>query len=266
MKNMSKTRYRSSFETDRRIIFTLALEKEFPQYDLDQRIHKDYRTVLRRTKFLEKNGLIKVAHVEGSKKGGLSKKILTLTEQGLVYTLANPQHFDSPDDLGIWPDIDRIAKNYAEMWPLLFGEWDFICENNLRNEILTRLQAAVYHFVTFLGRDWYKVVRTDDPDQGARKLKLEKMTSKELAEKFFARHRSIVPTLTNNVLGLDCFLSAGASADYLKGQAAFIRALSKNPRLQKYLDYEFEYWVTRAKIDLDQANKNYDWYQKLKKE
>jgi hypothetical protein len=92
------------------------------------------------------------------------------------------------------------------------------------------------------------------------------MTGKEITEKFFARHRSVVPTLTNKVLGLDFFLSSSTIADHFEEQAVFIKTLTKNPRLQKYFDCEFEYWVTKAKIDLEQSKKNYSWYQRIKEE
>lgn len=264
MTNMPKTRYRSSFETDRRIIMTLALEKEFAQYDLDERIGKDYRTVLRRLQFLERTGLIAVVRTEDSKKKGINRKILTLTENGLLYALANPKEWDRPEEQGLWPDIDKVAQNYRDLLPLIFGEWQFYIDNGLHDEIISRLQAAVLGLSKEFGADWYRIVMADRSK--ALKVYLQKMKDKEKARQIWGRFRRAAPTLTNRVLGLDSFLFLGEGANAESTEWTFISKLIQNIRLQKYLDNEFQFWTDEAEKEHEKAKSILVWYQKLKKQ
>jgi DNA-binding PadR family transcriptional regulator len=235
-----RVRYKPSFETDRKIMKVLALEKEFAQYDMPKRISKNYRTVLRHVTDLKKNGLIRLSRTEESKKGGKDRNIYTLTEHGLLYALAFSD---------VWQDIDKVASNYHDMIPLIFGEWDFYIEKGLRNGIITRLQAAVQGFLMQLGRERYRIVRADQSKTW--KTKREKLESREIAEKFMARHRRIAPTLTDKVIGLVPYLYLGQGSEAMSKQWKFISVLIENPKIRKYLDDEFSYWVKNAKLEHD---------------
>jgi len=253
MANNIRIRYRPSFETDREIIKVLALEKEFAQYDLPKRIGKNYRTVLRHLKDLKKDGLIKLSRTEESAKGGKERNIFTLTEYGLLYALGYSN---------IWPNIDKVASNYGEILPLIFGKWDLYIEKGLRNEIIARLQAVVQGFFMQLGREWYRIVKADSNKE--MKIRLQKLESKEVADRIMVRHRSIAPTFTHRVLGLSPFLDLGQDSKAIREQQSFIKTLIEDPQLRQYYDEEFDYLLKQAKLEHEGHVQALKWYNELK--
>jgi len=249
MSNKTGVRYRSSLMTDYKILKILAVEGEYAQYDLDKRIERGYRTVLRRLKALTKDGLIRVVRTEKSKKGGMKKKILSLTETGLLFALANKD---------VWPNIDQVANNYQNVLPLIFGEWQFFLNNGLRNEVINRIQAAVEDFFVTFGREWYKIVRIESGGKES-SVELQRMT-KEKAARVKMLLRDIAPTFTNKILGLDSSLFI----DEVSEQLRFISKLIENPNLREYLDDEFQFWVEKTRRESELASNALKWYQEIK--
>jgi hypothetical protein len=66
-----------------------------------------------------------------------------------------------------------------------------------------------------------------------------------------ARHRRIAPTLTDKVIGLVPYLYLGQGSEAMSKQWKFISVLIENPKIRKYLDDEFSYWVKNAKLEHD---------------
>lgn len=175
---------------------------------------------------------------------------MTLTEAGLLLALA---------DENVWSHIYRVASNYRDMLPLIFGEWEFYMDNGLRNEIISRLEAAVQGFSLEFQSAWFKIVKIDRPDRDY-KVKLENL-GKAKSDLVRVLLRNIAPTLTDKVLGLDLFLFVGEGSE----QRSFIGKLIKNQKLEKYFDGEFQYWVRNTKEEYDRASSALEWYQSIKK-
>lgn len=76
---------------------------------------------------LEVQGFITLARTQPAKKRGKERKIYTLTLTGLTEFLAwiakdlknNKQNFNADG-------LDPIAKNYANLLPLIFGKWGLL--------------------------------------------------------------------------------------------------------------------------------------------
>ena len=66
--------YKSSEKTMRDILRVLAVNREYAQYNMPSAIGKDYRTILRHLRQLEKSGAIKLARTEQAKKRGKIEK------------------------------------------------------------------------------------------------------------------------------------------------------------------------------------------------
>lgn len=76
-------------ESDNQIISLIAEEKEYRQYDMPKRLNKAYRTIMRRVRELENNGLIRVARKEPSEKRGKRAKVYMLTIKGVLTYLSS---------------------------------------------------------------------------------------------------------------------------------------------------------------------------------
>lgn len=249
----TRTRYKPSFKTDRELVKVLALEKEYAQYDMPKRLGKNYRTVLRHLQDLREQGFVRLCRTEESRKGGKDRNIFTLTDLGLLYALGYSD---------IWAEIDKVAKNYADLLPLIFGKWDFYLKKGLRNEIIVRLQAAVQGFFTQLGREWYRIVKAH-PNR-TMKIKLQKLKGSEIAEEIMARHRAVAPTLTHKVLGLSPYLWLGLPEEVSRKHREFIGVLIEDSELRKFYDEEFDHWVKQSKLEYDEALHALKWYRELK--
>jgi DNA-binding PadR family transcriptional regulator len=130
-------RYRSSVSTSYHVLATIAEHKEFAQYDLPRAINKDYRTVLRHLKHLEKKNLIRLARREPAQKRGKDRKIYTITFLGLVTLLKLSHLWDHAET------VDAIAEQYAAYLPLLFGKWRLYAKHDFRDTIARRVQQVI---------------------------------------------------------------------------------------------------------------------------
>lgn len=135
-------RYRSSIETSLKILTILARDKECAQYDMPKKIRKDYRTILRHLQDLKKHGLILLSRTEPASKGGIDKKIYTLTEAGLIAILGY-QH--------IYDYIGQVAVNYRSVFPLIFGKWQFFIENDCGDIAVQRLKDTIRLAYKYIG-------------------------------------------------------------------------------------------------------------------
>jgi len=248
MMNKTRKRYEPSFETDQKIIQLFALEKEYAQYDLPRSIGKTYRTILRRLEGLQEDGLIKLCRTEESKKGGKEKNILTLTKSGLLCALSYPE---------VWTDIDKVAHNYCDSLPLIFGKWDFYIRKGLRDEIIKRLQAAVGGFIMSLGKRWYRIVPMDTHQP--LKIRLEEAVGKNKAKEAMAYIHDLAPTFTHRVLGPIIFLEEAAHEAW-----GFITTVMEDKDLCQYYDDALNNEVTTTKLEYEVWLHILKHYQKLK--
>ena len=127
-------KYRSSIETSLKILTILTINKEYAQYDMDEAIGKDYHTILRHLKNLEKNRLIELKRSEPARKRGKDRKIYTLTTLGLI-TILGFEH--------IYDEIDEVANNYSSDLLLIFGKWQFFVDNGCRDQAVERLKDTM---------------------------------------------------------------------------------------------------------------------------
>lgn len=130
--------YEPYVKTDLLILTLLALEKEYRQYNMPKMIGKNYRTVLRHLQSLKERGLIKLQRTERSNKKGKERNIYTLTLVGLIEILRYKN---------IYEYIDVVAKNYGELFPLVFGKWQFFTEKGKKDILIHYIKVtALYLF------------------------------------------------------------------------------------------------------------------------
>jgi len=119
--------YKRTIETQKAILRVLALEKEIAQYDLPKRVQKDYTTVLRRLRALEKRFLVKVDRTVTSKKRGREKKIYRITLFGLfVCASTDREYVDS--------NFEKIVGAHSDKL-LSFAKWNYFKSKGLNNLI-----------------------------------------------------------------------------------------------------------------------------------
>jgi len=117
--------YKQTIETQKAILWALALEKEIAQYDLPERVQKDYTTVLRRLRDLEKRFFVKVDRKVPSKKKGKEKKIYRITLFGLfVCASMDKKYMDS--------NFEKIVTAHSDKL-LSFAKWEYFKSKGLSN-------------------------------------------------------------------------------------------------------------------------------------
>jgi len=136
---VANMKYRSSAETSFKILSLLLLVGECAQYDMPKQIRKDYRTVLRHLRGLEKAQLICLARTEPAKKGGKDKKIYTLTLLGFAVALSS--YNIEPSNR----EIDEIIQKWRHLHPI-FGRWQVLITKVPRIEAYATLAQTVDHF------------------------------------------------------------------------------------------------------------------------
>ena len=127
----------------KQILQVLTEQNELAQYDMAKQLSISYRTILRRTKELEKSNppLIKFVREEPSEKGGKNRNIYTLTLNGLFYALKNPK---------LWNRIDKIVE-YHKNKLLIFECWNLLTESEKQVVISAIMSKYDLNKYSFLG-------------------------------------------------------------------------------------------------------------------
>jgi len=128
-------KYQASLKTQQRILALFAENKEYAQYDMNKAVNKDYHTVLRHLRRMEKAALIKLSRTEASTKGGKEKNIWKLTTKGLQALLFRNR--DNSDAL------EKLIQLYPDML-LAFKKWPLFVEAGLKEKMLVVLREALY--------------------------------------------------------------------------------------------------------------------------
>lgn len=252
-------KYRSSKETSLRILAVLAENREYAQYDLhkNKKIERDYHTVLRHLRTLEKDGQIRFVRAEPGQKGGKERNIFSITLAGLILVL----HEREP----LWNQIDKIAKQHAEELPLIFGKWGFFQENDIRDTIIQRLRFAislsripVYAYDLKALKQKMQSVETGQFVKGVEtrlsptdRKKYGEAGTKELIERVVKRHTSILKSrmeeipysldrekhrLINNVFGL--YYIHPSRPDEQEESVKLLKVVRKDSEIKAYVDNE----------------------------
>jgi len=136
------TRIKSLLKPHKQILQLLTEQNELAQYDMAKQLGTSYRTILRRTRELERINppLIRFVREEPSEKGGKNRKIYALTLNGLFYALKNPK---------LWDRIDKIAE-YHKGKLLIFECWNLLTESEkqtLEKVIMNKYDLDKYSFL-----------------------------------------------------------------------------------------------------------------------
>lgn len=174
--------YKRTIKTQKAILWALTLETEAAQYDLPDRVQRDYTTILRRLRDLEKQGLVKVDRTVASKKKGKDKKIYRLTLTGLVSVLS---HRDA------WKHIDTIAEKHPSLL-FTFKKWKFFVDRGLREGLVRDLRTALDMCVDTLGYvSWVQRLQPDGPPRLTRFV-TEQLITKESIDGWILRFPSMM--------------------------------------------------------------------------
>ena len=230
MKPFKSTKYRSSFETSLSILATIGKYGEYAQYDLDEAIGKDYRTVLRHLQLLEFNGFITLKRTEPAKKKGKDKKIYTLAAFGLLQLLKFGQQ-RSPES---FPEmVDELAKKNKSLLPLVFGKWDFFKKHKLIPYVTTRLEYA-----SKMQPDYLESMIPETA------LGPNSQNKKEIAEatKIMGSFRKFAIESGLHRWYFHVFFVTGSEPEDAILQVKLFSILKKDRDLRIFIDSEFDYW------------------------
>ena len=131
-------------DAETEILFTLAKKgkKTFKQLFEKEKIAKSNRTVHYSLKHLEFMELITSEVGENTGKGLVGRKATyySLTSDGLLMVL----YYLQKQDIDRFIDnIERIVRKQREVFPFIFGKWEFYRKNNLLEEVIFRLVVAL---------------------------------------------------------------------------------------------------------------------------
>lgn len=221
--------------TQRAILWALALGKEISQYDLPEHIGKHYSTVLRRLKDLETMFLVKVDREERSRKRGKDKKIYTLILFGLIEVLKDREAFVA---------IEKISENWSELLPLILGKWRFFKAQGCEKIIAPRLLRAAKQEPSYFSLIHTPRERMSDKEtlEFLRDLFGEREAEKHQKEMERA-HESIINSLeglvrhriTRNVL-----LGFELGTHSIEDQVKLLSVLKKDSELRAFVESEYE--------------------------
>jgi DNA-binding Lrp family transcriptional regulator len=133
---------KSVTNTRSQILRLLAVNKKMAQYNIPEKIGKDYSTVFRQLKKLKNKNLVKVVATITSKKRGKDKDIFGLTLFGLLVGFR--------EDVLTTKHLPQIIEVFKEDIPLVFGEWSYFKKEGV-------LEIAEKHLVDVLkycGREY----------------------------------------------------------------------------------------------------------------
>jgi len=125
-------KYKRSANTDLEILKSLATQGEADLETIAQKIGKDYTTVLRRIRELEKNKIVELSRLERTEAKGKERKIYRITIMGL-YLLSATKF--------LWENIDTIAQNHKNLL-ITFSKWDLFVKSGFRSLVVERLITA----------------------------------------------------------------------------------------------------------------------------
>jgi len=114
------------------VLCFLACEGPANIYQIAKGIGIAYSVAHNSVKDLENQGFIKLEQKKLGQKGVMTK-IYGLTLKGLLMAIKNEEF--NPED------IDNIAQHCKELLPLIFGNWKYLAEMGLKNEVLRFLKT-----------------------------------------------------------------------------------------------------------------------------
>jgi len=129
-------KYRSSKETEKKIINLLLDKKEYAQYEMPEAIGKDYHTIFRRLHDLKKAGMVFLVREEGAK----NRKIFALTFKGLINSLLLPENRKK---------LPEIIAKYP-YWLLTFKKWNLFKQAGLEKLMLSYVELGVLNIFKML--------------------------------------------------------------------------------------------------------------------
>lgn len=238
MKPFKSTKYRSSFETSLSILATIGKYGEYAQYDLDEAIGKDYRTVLRHLKLLEFNGFITLKRTEQARKKGKEKKIYMLAAFGLLQLLKFSQQ-RSPESFAEM--VDELAEKNKSLLPLVFGKWDFFTKHKLIPYVTTRLEYASKMQPDYL--------ESMVPEKALDSTPPEKEEKKE-AIKIMGSFREFATESGLHRWYFHVFFVTGYGPEDAALQVKLFSILKKDRDLRIFIDSEFDYWQNQYEKQL----------------
>jgi len=123
-----------------KILSYLALKKHGNRYEISKCQNLSYSWTHTLIKRLLKQGFIREEEREKAPTG-LEKCSYTLTIAGVIKVLAHKP---------IYNKIDLVAKNYAHMFPLVFGKWDFFIKEDKRDAAIRRIIETILFFQNYV--------------------------------------------------------------------------------------------------------------------
>jgi len=134
----------SSRKTLSRVLEEFVLNNECAVEEIAKKIGKNYSTVLRAVRKLEKRGIVKLKRFQRTSKKGKEKRYYTITFHGLVTYLALNQE--------ALKNIRKIAEAHSDML-LTFKKWKkFVeaeCEVVLKANLIGALQISSFTYFSF---------------------------------------------------------------------------------------------------------------------
>jgi hypothetical protein len=226
------------------ILITLTDNKEYAQYDMPKAIGKDYRTVLRHLKLLERYGMIRLVKEEPAKRGGKERKIFGLTFMGLLQALK----FEFGHRGITLQRIDEIAETRSDFLPLIFGKWKLFRKYRVRRLIFDRLLSSIYYLPDRLSEMSQETIDLFFREEGSKQTSQPSISNK-LPYGFKRLHQRLKHDFPDMIKGKEMddkdsvnfrvFFERGALED-ASMQFKLFSVLKKDKDLEAYVNEQFE--------------------------
>ena len=238
---------------ENQILEYLLYNKQADRKEFKKDLGRDYKSIVRYIRSLEKEHYIQVVDTVNSKYGGLDKLIYGLTELGFYHTLAELEQ--------IWEKLDIVAAQYPDTLPLLFGKIDFFKEQMVYDQVIKRFRKAI-------------LVHQLEHEKKLLEIRIQKNQIKKETvgknsspinndnENFFEnslwfQNINQLTHFSSNIT-FSTFFSSNLSENE---NQSFLKTVSRDPDIDEYLESQFESLETVISGNLEVLRKWKSWYQ-----
>lgn len=195
--------------------------------------------------------------VKEEKHPGRNKKIYTLTVAGVIEILSFPLIYDL---------IDVVAENYADMFPLIFGKWQFFKKEGKEDLAVTRLfqtRLLCENYLPFYFTNLLSPAVRKKLDKWERiPLELNLTLSSLLSNPFLD---DLKYDFTKLFLAQEILYGPVHKPAHLDNFKIWLNMLYKDPDLKAFLDKLFRQKESLMKYELRNLLLLKDWWKKKSK-
>lgn len=237
MTQTSRGKYVNGLATKAKILRTLALNKDFAQHKLPEKVDVNYRQVVRVLNQLEKRDLVHISRTVQSSMGGRPRNFWEITFYGLMEVLKYLSD----------KKISSVAGWHSDKW-LVFQEWSFFLKLYKEHRFLlyTTLRYISKQFYALEAQRMRPFTNVEIREMGYTREEWERKDvffKKIVLENIKQEYTDLMLSLSflrKRFLLKHPLLSNEYKKVWLPRKSEMLATYSKNPRIKQYIIKRFE--------------------------